>query len=118
MLIANATGRTSFSFGGFDTEEHQLPILDPTLKEQCFGLGTQVFVQMACSFDIKQIQNRKEQGLFISCCTVGIALFIMVWIEYIRNIAKTDFVEWDVKTITAGDYTVEFDIGMDFYEKF
>ena len=26
------------------------------------------------------------------------------------------YVEWDVKTITAGDYTVEFDISPEFFE--
>lgn len=25
---------------------------------------------------------------------------------------------WDLATVTAGDYTIEFDIGVDFYEKF
>ena len=28
------------------------------------------------------------------------------------------FVEWDVKTITAGDYTVEFDLDETFYDDY
>lgn len=28
------------------------------------------------------------------------------------------YVEWDVKTITAGDFTVEFDIAPEFYKDF
>jgi hypothetical protein len=27
-------------------------------------------------------------------------------------------VEWDLATVTAGDYTIEFDLSVDFYEKF
>lgn len=35
-----------------------------------------------------------------------------------RQLAKNNFVEWDVKTVTAGDYSIEFDITAAFYEAF
>lgn len=57
-------------------------------------------------------------GLILACLTVSISLFTMVWVAFMRQVSKTDFVEWDVKTITAGDYTVEFNINFDFYTKF
>ena len=34
------------------------------------------------------------------------------------SVEETNYVEWDVKTITSGDYTVEVDIGIDFYPKY
>ena len=49
---------------------------------------------------------------------VFISLFMIVYVDYIRSIQANNYVEWDVKTITAGDYTVEFDITESFYEKF
>jgi hypothetical protein len=41
---------------------------------------------------------------------VFIALFFIVFVDYISSIFKNAFVEWDVKTITAGDYSCELDI--------
>lgn len=49
---------------------------------------------------------------------VFIALFFIVYVDYIKQLSKNNFVEWDVKTITAGDYTVEFDITKKMYENF
>ena len=43
---------------------------------------------------------------------------MVVYIDFIRQVAKNNFVEWDVKTITAGDYTCEFDIEEEFYNQF
>ena len=41
---------------------------------------------------------------------VFIALFFIIYIDYLRCIFKNQYIEWDVKTITAGDYSVELDI--------
>lgn len=40
----------------------------------------------------------------------------MVYFDYIKSVQKTKYVDWDVKTITAGDYTVEFDLEDEQYE--
>ena len=34
------------------------------------------------------------------------------------TVSANDYIEWDLKTITAGDYSIEFDIDKDFYDKF
>jgi len=62
--------------------------------------------------------TRQTQGLFVGCLFVSIALFVIVYIDYMRQLAKNNFVEWDVKTVTAGDYTIEFDIEERFYRVF
>lgn len=68
--------------------------------------------------DSSEQATRQVQGLFIGCLFISIGLFVLVYLDYMRQIAKNNFVEWDVKTITAGDYTIEFDIEKEFYEKF
>lgn len=45
-------------------------------------------------------------------------LFFVVFIDYLRSVFKNQFVEWDVKTITAGDYSVELDIPQAMYMEF
>lgn len=49
---------------------------------------------------------------------VFIALFNVIFIDYLRNVFKNQFIEWDVKTITAGDYSVELDLPREMYDNF
>jgi len=49
---------------------------------------------------------------------VFISLFTMLNTDYIRSKQRNDFVEFDVNTITAGDYSIEFDIEDEVYESF
>ena len=49
---------------------------------------------------------------------VFIALFNVIFIDYLRNVFKNQFIEWDVKTITAGDYSVEVNIDREMYENY
>ena len=42
----------------------------------------------------------------------------VVFIDYIKFVQKNKYVDYDVKTITAGDYTVEFVIEKAMYETF
>jgi len=43
--------------------------------------------------------------------------FSVLYIDYIDNQQALSFIDWDVKTITAGDYTIEFDIINETYER-
>ncbi len=45
-------------------------------------------------------------------------MFITVYVDYIEQQAINKFKMWDVRTITAADYTVELKIETEFYDKF
>lgn len=47
-----------------------------------------------------------------------IFLVSIVFVDYIKAQQELKFIEWDIKTITAGDYTVEFNIDSEFYKQF
>lgn len=49
---------------------------------------------------------------------VFVYFFVIVYIDFIRAKELNQFVDFDVKTISAGDYSVEFDINSKSYEKF
>jgi len=68
--------------------------------------GTKEFPNMA---------KRKLYGLMVGCLGVFVYLFALIYIDYIKQVQKNKAVDFDVKTITAGDYTVEFDIGHELY---
>jgi hypothetical protein len=54
-------------------------------------------------------------GLYIVCTAVFVYLFTLVYFDYIKTKEKSSYVDFDVKTITAGDYTIEFDLDPDTY---
>ena len=51
----------------------------------------------------------------VGCIGVFVYLFVVIYMDYIKQIQKNKFVDFDVKTITAGDYTVEFDLDKEIY---
>ena len=56
--------------------------------------------------------------MFIGCMGVFIALFFVCFIDFLRSIFKNAYIEWDVKTITAGDYSVEMPISEKQWKQF
>ena len=51
----------------------------------------------------------------LGCAAVFIALFVVNYYDYIKKTQENNYIEWDVKTITSGDFTIEFDIIKNFY---
>lgn len=84
-------------------------------NEDCFG-DSSFFVQLPC--EIEEPEERQVQGLFIGCVGVFVALFFISFIDYMRSVFKSTAVEWDVKTITAGDYSVEMPISRAMWNTF
>jgi len=84
-------------------------------NDDCFG-DSSFFVQLPC--EIKEPEERQVQGLFIGCVGVFVALFFISFIDYMRSVFKSTAVEWDVKTITAGDYSVEMPISRAMWNTF
>jgi len=48
---------------------------------------------------------------------VFVYLFVIIYFDYIRCQELNSYVDWDVKSITAGDYSVEFDLEEETYHK-
>lgn len=64
------------------------------------------------------MNHRQTIGLLIGCISVFIYLFSLVYFDYIKVVQKNKYIDFDVKTITAGDYTIEFDIDENIYNNF
>lgn len=77
-----------------------------------------LYMQMPCLVPQRKVTHRRIIGLFISCLTVFMFLFISLTLEYLRRVQANKFVDWDIKTVTAADYTVEFAITEKHYEYF
>ena len=49
-------------------------------------------------------------GLYVACFGVFVYFYMVLCIDYYRRVQANHYIEWDLKTITAGDYTIEFPI--------
>ena len=86
--------------------------------ELCYTGAASVMVSAGCIFTDDQVSNRQVQGLLIGCIFISLTLYVVVYLDYIRQVASNNFIEWDVATVTAGDYTIEFDISEEFFNRF
>lgn len=75
-----------------------------------------MFVQIACTLPEDDLQDRATSGLSYACLVVFMCLFIISYLDYIKKLQENKYVEWDLKTITSGDYTVEFQLDPAFYQ--
>ena len=64
-----------------------------------------------------QLDNRKFGGLFMGSAAVFIALMIVNYLDFIKKQQELQYLNWDAKTVTVGDYTVEFKLPEGFYNK-
>lgn len=87
-------------------------------SKQCLGETANFFVQIPCTFHLEELAERRVEGLLIACMGVFIAMFFVVYVDYLKSIFKNLNIEWDVKTITAGDYSVELDITQKMWHTF
>ena len=86
-------------------------------KEECLGELSSIFIQVGCVLPDDSIHERQVGGLYIACLAVFLALFIITYFDYVKKTQEYNYVEWDVKTITAADYTIEFAVPYEFFEE-
>lgn len=103
--------RCSLSF------ENIIAAKTPAIRKACDD-ESYLYVQVPCYVPADQITIRKIYGLAVSCIGVWIYLFVHCTIEYVKSIQANAFVDWDVKTCSAADYTVEFRIEPEMYDYF
>lgn len=77
-----------------------------------------LFVQTPCLVPSAHLAQRKVIGLSIGCLGVFIYLFVQVFVEYVKSVEENNYIEWDIQTITAADYTVEFEIEPEMFAAF
>jgi len=58
----------------------------------------------------KDFKGRRLFGLIVGSSTAFIYIFIIVFFDYIKAIEGNLYIDFDINTITAGDYTIEFDM--------
>jgi len=81
----------------------------------CIAPESRLFVQFTCIQDEPTLALKIDQLALIGMITTFISLMFLVQIRRLYQGGKICQLEWDMATITAGDYTVEFDIEQQSY---
>jgi hypothetical protein len=84
--------------------------------DDCTNDEAFVYVQLPCLISHEKNASRLTRGLIAGCLTVFVYLYTVVYFDYCSTVQVTKYVDTDVKTITAGDYTIEFDLKKEMYE--
>lgn len=56
------------------------------------------------------MNQKREQGLLISCCAGLAALIFLIVVYYYRKTQDLDYQTFDVNNLTMSDFTVEYSI--------
>lgn len=81
----------------------------------CAGPTNFLFVQYSCEQSLED-QEAKYGYLCLATATIClVSLLYIIALQYLNKNGKIQQLEWDISTVTAGDYTVEFDISADSY---
>ena len=67
-------------------------------------------VQFFCKQTTSDLFTKRQEASMVSCVAVFSALFFLVMVFYQRRMAIINQKEWDVATVTAGDYTADMKI--------
>jgi len=97
--------KQKFSFSEYD-------ILDKTktVSPTCTDINAKVFVQFTCLMSDTQMSEKREQASMISCLGVLMVLVYLTVLYFFKRSSDLNQMEWDIQTITPGDYTSQFEI--------
>lgn len=68
------------------------------------------FLQAPCIVPREHFLDRLMFALFAGCLAVFIFFVSQLYFDYIKTRQKMEYIEYDIRTITAADYSVEFKI--------
>ena len=77
-----------------------------------------IYFQHVCVVAEGSEVDRQVLGLGVASIGVFIYFYAVLYLDYVGSVQVNRYVDYDVRTITAGDYTVEFDIDRALYENF
>jgi hypothetical protein len=104
LSTMNSTGASSFSFSAST-------ILNvASSNEQCSQSNAKLFVQYQCLQSAEQLETKRGQAITVSCLAVFAVGVYLTVLFYFKRASDLNQIQWDMETITPGDYTVQLEI--------
>ena len=76
----------------------------------CNADPARIYIQYRCSQGLDAVNTKRVQGLAIVCLGIFVSLLFLLTHWYLKETAVIDFKVWDVETVTASDFTVEYTV--------
>ena len=86
--------------------------------EGACGKEAYFFIQTPCIIPEENKTMRLVKGFILSVTAIAIYVFSINSLLNLKSEQKENYIDWDLKTVTAGDYTVELDIKEKSYQHF
>jgi hypothetical protein len=84
----------------------------------CWNEDSIIYLQYECQQEDEVLNVKKQQGLLTSCIGIFICGIYLSIMYYLNKTALLDFKQWDVDTVTAGDFTIEYKVPLEVWERF
>jgi len=68
------------------------------------------YIQYYCYQENEELNDKRHQALLIGCIGLFSCFIFTFMIYYLMKMQRLQYKEWDVRTVTAGDFTVEYQI--------
>lgn len=89
-----------------------------TIDQTCHDDDAKIFVNYFCYQDEQTLVTKKNQAAIISCLGVLLVLVYLTVIHYFKRASTLNQMQWDIQTITPGDYTCQLEITEKAYNHF
>jgi hypothetical protein len=86
--------------------------------QKCTSKYSQFYTQVLCEHTDKQLRDRENIGIWMTCQAILTAIVYLIGIWYIKRSTSTRYEEWDQETTTISDYTVKYDVPSSLYDEF
>ena len=83
---------------------------DILTSNTCVEPTAHFFIQYSCTVLNEQLEKKYNKVSVATSCILLIAFCFVNLIYFMQTTSKLDQLDYDIKTITAGDYTVQMDI--------
>jgi hypothetical protein len=90
-------------------------IWSTTASSDCGSNNAYFFAQYSCTQSNEVLAWKHNWGALTACTTVLSGFLFLLTLMYLKENGRLKQIEWDVSTITAGDYTVEYEISADMF---
>ncbi len=77
-------------------------VVDPS----CTAEESLTFIQFSCEQTAERLEQKSKDLSIISCLGIFCASIFSVAIYYQKRDSKMEQLDWDIQTITPGDYSV------------
>jgi len=89
-----------------------------TSSDQCNVAGSLLFVQYSCVQPQEVLAQKYTHLSYVACIGVFCAALFIIVIYFMKRHSKMNQLDWDIQTITPGDYTLQYEITDEAYHWF